>query len=101
MKISERTMGMVRAFVESAVGNAGERRELLSRLAEERVEREGAVGRADKWLTTREAAELFGVNRATLRNWEKRGRIRGRRWSKSKVRWSRNELEAFAAGGAV
>lgn len=77
-------------------------RALLAAGIHDKKEREEALAlfvpkpdRRDKMLTTRQAAELAGTHRKTLFAWERKGYLKPRRITPSRVRWSRNELEAF------
>ena len=48
-----------------------------------------------EYLTVKAAAELLGVCRSTLRNWERAGKLRSRRNPMNRYRpYRRDELEA-------
>lgn len=85
------TMQMVSALIGAAVKDSAEREEVLAKLRSK-------TQAPDKLLKTREAAELAGCTRHTLRAWEKKGFLHPRRITKARVRWSRNELQDFLCG---
>ncbi len=61
----------------------------------ERLQNPTPKARPDRMLKTREAAELAGCTRHTLRNWEKKGLLHPQHITRGRVRWSRRELETF------
>lgn len=83
------TYELVAGLVRAAVADKGEQAEALRLLAPREETRK------DRQLTTREAAELAGVSGKTLFRWEKRGLIHAKRFTGSRIRWSRNEIETF------
>ncbi len=94
--MNEKTRKTITAFVQGAIEDPKERQAALAAL-------QPKVERRDKLLTGAEAARMAGVARKTIRDWEKKGLIRGRHITRSRVRFSRNELEAFLCeveGGA-
>lgn len=84
------TLKMVEALIRAAVTDPVERDELLKRIAEK-----PKIERKDKMLTGKDAAQLAGVTRRTIARWEQEGYIHGRHITRSRVRFSRNELEDF------
>lgn len=94
---------LVRSVVAACVTDAAERAEALARW--ERGGRSEVPEKKDRWLTSAEAAEMLGVCVRTLFNYERREKKKGtrrltaRRQSASKIRWSRNEVAAFAGIG--
>lgn len=49
---------------------------------------------ASEWLTTGEAAELVGVSIATIRRWQKMGRLPGYRTPSNRRYFKRRDIEA-------
>lgn len=56
--------------------------------------------RKDKQLTTKEAAALAGVCPKSIFRWERMGYLHATRATRSRVRWSRRELESFLCATA-
>lgn len=94
--MNETTRRMIESFAKTAISDPQEREAALAAL-------QAKAARRDKLLTGVEAARLAGVSRKTIRDWERKGLIRGRHITRSRVRFSRNELEAFLCetGGDV
>lgn len=82
------TLETARAIVAAAIPDKGERAEALALLTPK-------PERRDKMLTTGEACRFAGVVSKTLFRWGRKGYLKPRRITPSRVRWSRNELEAF------
>lgn len=76
------------AFADAAIADKSEREEVKAMFTPK-------PERRDKMLTTRAACELAEVNPKTLFRWERKGYLKPRRITPSRVRWSRNELETF------
>ena len=91
--MKRQTLETVAALVRAAIPDTSERNDVLALL-----ERGFNPVRKDKMLKPREACEVAGVTRKTLRIWERKGYIHPQRISKYRIRWSRNELERFANG---
>lgn len=86
--MNETTRKAVEAFVRGAIADPAEREAAIAAI-------QPKPERRDKMLTGREACRFAGVARKTLRDWEKKGMIRGRHITAKRVRFSRNELEEF------
>lgn len=86
--MNESTRNTIVTFVKGAIADPLQQKEALAAL-------QPKSERRDKLLTGAEAARMAGVARKTIRDWEKKGLIRGRHITRSRVRFSRNELEAF------
>lgn len=82
------TIETVTALIRAGVQDATEREAALAA-----IQRASRPERPDRMLTGTEAARLAGVCRKTLRDWEHRGLIHGRHVTRSRVRFSHNELE--------
>ena len=50
-------------------------------------------------ITTEQAAEIVGVSTVTLRQYEKKGLLTPIRYSARRIRWDRDEVEAFRRQG--
>ena len=87
------TLQMVTALVGAVVKDSAERDEVLSKLRSK-------TQTPDKLLKTRDATELAGCTRHTLRAWEKKGFLHPKRITKARIRWSRNELQDFLSAAA-
>lgn len=90
------TRQTVAALIRAAGMESSEQAAVLSAL--DRAENKP---RPDKLLTPREACTFAEVTRKTLRRWEVEGHLHPRRITKSRIRWSRNELEKFLMGEAA
>lgn len=90
------TRQTVAALIRAAGMDSSEQAAVLSAL--DRAENKP---RPDKMLTPGEACALAEVTRKTLRKWERAGYLHPRRITRSRIRWSRNELEKFLTGEAV
>ncbi len=88
--MKQETKKTVAAFVAAAIADPEERAAVL-----ERLEGKTMPPKRDKLLTGREACELAGCARKTLRDWELKGYLHPKRITRQRVRWSRNELENF------
>lgn len=53
----------------------------------------------DKWLKSREAAEIANVSRKTILLWGRLGYLHSRKHGKRRLRFSRNELLQFMEDG--
>ena len=82
------TLTTAAALLTAGIPDQRERAEVLSAL-------KAQADRRDKMLTTRQAAELAQAHRKTLFAWARRGFLNPHRITKSRVRWSRNELQDF------
>lgn len=76
------------AFADAAIADKGEREEVKALFDPKHT-------RGDRQLTTGEACRLAGVVSKTLYRWERQGHLHPARITKSRVRWSRAELEDF------
>ena len=82
------TRNTVEAFARAAITDPAERDEVLQAVAAPRE-------RKDRALKAKEACALAGVSPRTLPIWTRAGKLHPRRATRSHVRYSRNELEAF------
>ncbi len=82
------TMTTAAALLSAGIPDQRERAEVLSAL-------QAQADRRDRMLTTAAAAKFAGVHRKTLFAWERKGYLKPRRITPSRVRWSRNELQDF------
>ena len=80
---------IVRNLVKAAVSDPGDRGELLKLLTPKPTQEK------DKLLTSKQAAELAQTCVKTLFRWEKAGHIHATRATRSRIRWSKAELERF------
>ena len=90
--MNQNTRRLIESFANSAITDPKQREAVLVAL-------QPKAERRDKLLTGVEAARLAGVTRKTIRDWERKGLIRGRHITRSRVRFSRNELETFLGEG--
>ena len=86
--MKNKTRDAITAFIYGAITDPRERQAALAAI-QPKPEQQDAM------LTTDEAARLAGVAQKTIRDWEKKGLIRGRHITPKRVRFSRNELKAF------
>lgn len=63
-----------------------------------RSEIEALAARGEQLLTVRQAAELLGVSKSTLRNWTARGLVEATRTDGGHRRYRRADIERFVAG---
>ena len=82
------TLEMVGSILKAAITDSTEREEALRRLMNPKE-------KPDKQLTTKQACELAQVCPKTLFRWEIQGHLHATRATRSRIRWSRNELEKF------
>ncbi len=86
--MTKETIETISDLNRAGVQDAAEREAALAA-----TQRASRPERADRMLTGAEAARLAGVHRKTLRDWEHRGLLHGKHITRSRVRFSRNELE--------
>lgn len=55
------------------------------------------VSNTDKYLAVGEVAEAFGVTPATVRNWERAGKLRAIRTPGNQRRFAESDIEALLA----
>ena len=79
------------ALLRAGIADPAERSEALTWWARAGKQNE----RRDKMISAKEAAELAGVHKKTIQEWERKGFLHGRHITAKRVRFSRNELEAF------
>lgn len=87
-KVKTETVTTATALLTAGISDPRERAEALAAF-------KATADRRDRMLTTAAAATLAGVHRKTLFQWERKGYLKPRRITPSRVRWSRNELENF------
>lgn len=82
------TIQTVQTLIKAAIHDADEQAAALAA-----IQRGSRPERPDKLITGVEAARLAGVHRKTIRDWEGKGLLHGKHITRSRVRFSRNELE--------
>lgn len=82
------TLHSLEAFARAAIADPVERDAALRAIS-------APAERKDRALKTKEACRLAGVSARTLQIWTKQGHLHPKRATRSHVRYSRNELEAF------
>jgi hypothetical protein len=78
-----------RSLVKAAIADPGDRAELLKLLTPKPTQDR------DKLLTSKQAAEIAQTCVKTLFRWEKAGHLHATRATRSRIRWSKAELERF------
>ena len=75
--------------------------ELAARLADNISAREQPQPDPSPWLTTEEAADYCRLSVEAVRGSEKRGQLRAHRSESGRVRYRREDLDAFLRGEAA
>lgn len=58
-----------------------------------------SISTAGRWLTAKQVSDEYNLNEATLYRWARDGVIPSKRIGLRTVRFNRDEVEAFLAGG--